>query len=73
MKYAAKMKKQKVEQTMLLDGKKVMDEAMPELHAIRDLIADKLHCELDVIIKLFEAKLAECDVSSRYKEIGKPK
>ena len=66
------MKKQRVDHGMLLDGKKVMDNALPELQELRELIAEKLHDEFDAVIAKFQTELAACDVSSHYKEIGKP-
>lgn len=54
---------------MLLDGKKVMDNAMCDLGSLRELVPEKLHAELDRVLAIFEDTLCECDVSDRYEEI----
>ena len=59
----------KVDHGMLLDGKSVMDDALPELQGLKALVPEKLHDELDRILDMFEDSLAGCDESARYKEI----
>jgi hypothetical protein len=54
---------------MLLDGKSVMDDALPELQALKALVPEKLHDELDRVLDTFEDTLAGCDKSYRYQEI----
>lgn len=53
---------------MLLDGKSVMDNALPELGKIRKLIPEVLHEEFEKIIASFEDDLAQCDVKDDYTE-----
>jgi hypothetical protein len=53
---------------MLLDSKAVMDDAMPDLDRIRELIATPLHREFDRIVAIFEDTLCSADVSYRYVE-----
>lgn len=59
----------RVDHGMLLDGKSVIDDALPELQEIKKLVPEKLHDELDRILDVFEDSLAGCDESKRYKEI----
>ncbi len=54
---------------MLLDSKSVMDNAMPELHQILQLIPSALHERFHRLIESFEDTLCECDVSGEYTEI----
>lgn len=54
---------------LLLDGKQVYDDALPELERIKELIPEKLHSEFDAIICDFEQELARCDTRKYYKEI----
>lgn len=58
----------KVDHGMLLDGKSVMDNALPELADLKELVAEKLHDEFDEVMRRFEDTLASCDVSDRYEE-----
>lgn len=53
---------------MLLDAKSVMDDALPELAMLRELIPEKLHDEFDDIIASFEDTLCSADVSGDYVE-----
>jgi hypothetical protein len=53
---------------MLLDSKSVMDDAMPDLEEIRELIPEKLHDNFDRLVARFEDTLCECDVSDEYTE-----
>jgi len=53
---------------MLLDSKSVMDDAMPDLDRIRELIPEKLHKEFEKMIAVFEDTLCSCDVASDYQE-----
>lgn len=59
----------KIEHGMLLDGKSVMDDALPDLLSLKELVPEKLHDEFDRILNMFEDSLAGCDESKRYKEI----
>lgn len=54
---------------MLLDAKSVMDDAMPDLEAIRELVPECLHDKLDNLIRRFEDTLCEADAADRYTEI----
>ncbi len=53
---------------MLLDSKSVMDDAMPDLAQIKELIPECLHDRFDKIIADFEDTLCCCDVASDYEE-----
>ncbi len=53
---------------MLLRAKNVMDDAMPELDQIKDLIPEILHDKFDKIIASFEDTLCTADVSDDYVE-----
>jgi hypothetical protein len=57
-----------VEHGMLLDGKSVMDDALPELQDLAELIPERLHDDFFDIMERFKDTLAGCDVSSRYVE-----
>lgn len=63
-----KEKKTEVEHGMLLDGKSVMDDALPELQDLRELVPEKLHGHLDEVLERFKETLASCDVQERYEE-----
>jgi hypothetical protein len=63
-----KEKKTEVEHGMLLDGKSVMDDALPELQDLRKLVPEKLHEDLDEVLERFQETLAGCDVQERYEE-----
>lgn len=52
---------------MLLDSKSVMDDALPELAAIKELVPECLHTKLEKLIERFEDTLCEADVSSDIK------
>ena len=54
---------------MLLDAKCVMDDALPDLAEIRQLIPEMLHDVFDKAVARFEDSLCYADVSKRYKEI----
>ena len=54
---------------MLLDAKSVMDDALPDLEQIRELIPEVLHGQFDKLVATFEETLCYCDVSDRYTEI----
>lgn len=58
----------KVDHGMLLDGKSVMDDALPELQDLKELVPEKLHGHLDEVLDRFQETLAGCDVSERYEE-----
>jgi hypothetical protein len=53
---------------MLLNSKAVMDDAMVDLDAIRELIPEKLHDEFDLLVARFEDTLVSCDVADQYVE-----
>ncbi len=53
---------------MLLRAKNVMDDAIPELDQIKDLIPECLHDKFDKIIASFEDTLCTADVSDDYVE-----
>lgn len=53
---------------MLLRGKSVMDDALPQLRELLSFIPERLKEEAEGVLDLFEADLAECDVSDRYEE-----
>lgn len=57
-----------LEHGMLLDAKSVMDDAMPDLGQIKELIPECLHGRLDAMIESFEDTLCTADVSDQYKE-----
>lgn len=57
-----------VDHGQLLDGKSVMDDALPELQDLKKLVPERLHDELDEVLERFQDTLAGCDVSSRYEE-----
>lgn len=60
----------KIEQWFLLDGKQVVEDALPELEYLRELIPEKLHGEFEKILEDFKAVLVECDVHDYYQERG---
>lgn len=62
------MSKKTLEHGMLLDGKKVMDDAIPDLSDLYEMVPVMLHPQLEQFIKDFKSTLAECDVSDRYVE-----
>jgi hypothetical protein len=53
---------------MLLRAKNVMDDALPELEKIRELVPEVLHERLDKVIAGFEDTLCTADVSDDYEE-----
>ncbi len=53
---------------MLLDSKTVMDDAMPDLAQIKELIPECLHDRFDKMVANFEDTLCHCDVASDYVE-----
>lgn len=53
---------------MLLDAKSVMDDAMPDLEQLRELIPEKLHDEFESLLQRFEDTLVSADVQDRYEE-----
>ena len=53
---------------MLLRAKNVMDDALCELSAIRELIPEKLHGEFEQIVRDFEATLCTANVACDYIE-----
>lgn len=48
---------------MLLDSKKVMDDAIPDLQDLFEMVPAMLHIDLEHFISDFKHTLAECDVS----------
>lgn len=63
------MKPRTLDHGMLLRAKSVMDDALPELEQIKELIPECLHSKFDKIIESFEDTLCTADVSSEYQEI----
>jgi hypothetical protein len=55
---------------MLLDAKSVMDDALPELAEIKELIPEKLHVEFERVLERFEDTLCAADVSGDAKRIA---
>lgn len=55
---------------MLLDGKRILDNALPTLYGLRELVPEKLEEELNKVLAAFESDLAECDVSNDYRFMG---
>jgi hypothetical protein len=53
---------------MLLRAKNVMDDALPELAQIKELIPEMLHDKFDKMIASFEDTLCTADVSDQYVE-----
>lgn len=58
---------QQLEHGMILRAKNVMDDAMCELAAIKELIPEKLHGQFDRIIAGFEDTLCTADISDDVK------
>jgi len=54
---------------LLLDGKYVLDFALPMLAKLREFVPSRLHPGLEQILREFAEELAQCDVSERYREI----
>jgi hypothetical protein len=53
---------------MLLDAKRVMDNALPELVEIKQLIPEKLHEDFDRLLERFEDTLCTADVRNLFTE-----
>lgn len=62
------MPKKTLDHGMLLDAKKVMDDAIPDLQDLYEMVPAILHTNLEVFIKEFKSTLAECDVADQYVE-----
>lgn len=62
------MNTKKLEHGMLLDAKSVMDNALPDLAQLKELIPAKLHDEFDRLIARFEDTLCGADVRDVYLE-----
>ncbi len=60
----------KLEQGMLLRAKNVMDDAMPMLDEIRELIPESLYGCFRKLLWQFEDLLCSADVSDEYQEIA---
>ena len=55
---------------MLLDGKYIMDNAMPFLRKrLEKMVPQELHNALKEMLELFESELVSADVSNRFEEI----
>lgn len=52
-----------LEHGMILRSKSVMDDALPELAAIKELVPECLHDRLDKLIERFEDTLCTADIS----------
>jgi hypothetical protein len=63
-----KRKLKSLQHGMLLDAKSVMDDALPDLQNLLELIPEKLHAEANLIIDQFEDTLVGADVASDYVE-----
>jgi hypothetical protein len=63
-----KMSRKTLEHGMLLDAKYVLDNAVPDLRDLYEMVPVMLHSQLEQFIKEFKSTLAECDVSDRYEE-----
>lgn len=55
--------RKKLQHGQLLDSKKVMDDAVPDLQDLYEMVPVMLHSDLEQFIKDFNSTLAECDVS----------
>lgn len=62
-----KVKLDSLKHGMLLDAKKVIDSALPELSSLFVLIPERLHDEAKRIIREFEDTLCACAVSEKTK------
>lgn len=60
--------KKTLEQGMLLDAKYVMDNVLPDLKDLYEMVPVMLHPNLEQFIKDFKSNLAGYDVSGRYVE-----
>jgi hypothetical protein len=47
---------------MTLDSKHIMEEAMPELERIRELVPERLHLDFEDILEDFEDEMAEAEI-----------
>jgi hypothetical protein len=54
---------------LLLDGKMVNNDVLPDLQDLYEMVPIMLHSNLEVFIKEFKANLVKCDVSKKYMEI----
>lgn len=59
-------RRNEIEHGMLLDGKSVMDDALPLLEELREYVAEVNHADFDKILTDFENDLAGCDVRDQY-------
>ena len=57
---------------MLLDAKSVMDNVLPDLEQIRELVPEVLQHRFEEAIARFYDTLCECDVANEYVEKDKP-
>lgn len=60
------MSKKTLDHGMLLDAKRVMDNAIPDLQDLYEMVPAKLHLHLLGFIEQFKSTLAECDVSEQH-------
>lgn len=56
------MRKQ-LEQDMILDAKRVLDNAIPDLQDLYEMVPPMLHSQLETFIREFKSTLAMCAVS----------
>lgn len=62
-------KQRRLSHGMLLDAKAVMDNALPELAELKELIPECLHDKYEAIVDSFEDTLCSADVAKDYTEI----
>ena len=62
-------KLKKLEHGMILRSKNVMDDAMCELWAIKELVPECLHDRLDKVIDQFEDTLCTADISDDIEQL----
>jgi hypothetical protein len=62
--------KKTLDHGMLLDAKRILDNALPTLYGLRELVPEKLQDQLNEVLAAFERDLVECDVSNDYRFLG---
>lgn len=63
------MARRRIQHGMIFRAKNVMDDALPELGNLRELVPERLHGELDKVIALFEDTLCDCDISADVEQL----
>jgi hypothetical protein len=51
--------------SLILDGKQIQDDALPDLEYIRELIPEVLHDNFDRYVERFETTLSQCVYKER--------